>query len=217
MGIIVDLILIGILLVFILAGYKKGLTGSLLKLISFALSIVIAFVLYKPVSNIIINNTQINENIKSAIINNFSENKNENSEEQNKIQNSILNNVNKEIENATTEAKNTIVEQSAERISTTIINLGCAIIVFLIAKVILWVISFFIKGVASFPIIKQIDKLGGIAYGVVEGLIIIYAVLAIISFASLVWTDSTIIQAINKSVLGNNLYNNNILINLFVK
>jgi len=215
MGIIVDLILIGILLVFIFAGYKKGLTGSLLKLISFALSIVIAFVLYKPVSNIIINNTQINENIKSAIINNFSENKN--SEEQNKIQNSILNNVNKEIENATTEAKNTIVEQSAERISTTIINLGCAIIVFLIAKVILWVISFFIKGVASFPIIKQIDKLGGIAYGVVEGLIIIYAVLAIISFASLVWTDSTMIQAINKSVLGNNLYNNNILINLFVK
>lgn len=215
MGIIVDLILIGILLVFIFAGYKKGLTGSLLKLISFALSIVIAFVLYKPVSNIIINNTQINENIKSAIINNFSENKN--SEEQNKIQNSILNNVNKEIENATTEAKNTIVEQSAERISTTIINLGCAIIVFLIAKVILWVISFFIKGVASLPIIKQIDKLGGIAYGVVEGLIIIYAVLAIISFASLVWTDSTMIQAINKSVLGNNLYNNNILINLFVK
>jgi len=215
MGIIVDLILIGILLVFIFAGYKKGLTGSLLKLISFALSIVIAFVLYKPVSNIIINNTQINENIKSAIINNFSENKN--SEEQNKIQNSILNNVNKEIENATTEAKNTIVEQSAERISTTIINLDCAIIVFLIAKVILWVISFFIKGVASFPIIKQIDKLGGIAYGVVEGLIIIYAVLAIISFASLVWTDSTMIQAINKSVLGNNLYNNNILINLFVK
>ena len=68
MGIIVDLILIGILLVFIFAGYKKGLTGSLLKLISFALSILIAFVLYKPVSNIIINNTQINKRTPREVI-----------------------------------------------------------------------------------------------------------------------------------------------------
>ena len=48
MGIIVDLIIIAVVLLFIFLGYKKGLTGSLIKLLSFIIAIVVAFVLYKP-------------------------------------------------------------------------------------------------------------------------------------------------------------------------
>ena len=61
MGIIVDLIIVAILILFILMGYKKGFTGSLIKLASFAIALVLAFVLYKPVANIVIEKTQIDE------------------------------------------------------------------------------------------------------------------------------------------------------------
>lgn len=212
MGIIVDLILIAFLLIFIFLGYKRGLTGSLIKLISFAVAIVLAIILYKPISSAIINNTNIDENIKASIINTFSSEENNEQESQDEVQNSIVSNINKDIENATTEAKNTVVEQSAEKMSITIVNAGCAIAVFLIAKVILLVVSFFIKGITALPIIKQIDKTGGIAYGIIEGLIIIYIVFAIISFINIAWADNMVYQAIEKSALGSFLYNNNIIL-----
>ena len=58
MGIIVDLIIIAVVLLFIFLGYKKGLTGSLIKLLSFIIAIVVAFVLYKPVANAVIEGNQ---------------------------------------------------------------------------------------------------------------------------------------------------------------
>ena len=68
MGIIVDLIILAIIAIFILSGYKKGLTGSLIKLLSFIIAIIISFILYNPVATSIERNTQIDENIKSSII-----------------------------------------------------------------------------------------------------------------------------------------------------
>ena len=65
MGIIVDLIIIVVVLLFIFLGYKKGLTGSLIKLLSFIIAIVVAFVLYKPVANAVIENTVIDDNIRT--------------------------------------------------------------------------------------------------------------------------------------------------------
>ena len=65
MGIIVDLIIIAVLLLFVGMGYKKGLTGSLIKLASFAIALVLAFILYKPVGNMVIENTQIDEQIET--------------------------------------------------------------------------------------------------------------------------------------------------------
>ena len=62
MGIIVDLIIVGILVLCIFLGYKRGLTGSLLKIVTFLLALIIAFILFKPVSNFIINNTKLDEN-----------------------------------------------------------------------------------------------------------------------------------------------------------
>ena len=67
MGIIVDLIIIVVVLLFIFLGYKKGLTGSLIKLLSFIIAIVVAFVLYKPVANAVIENTVIDDNIRTTL------------------------------------------------------------------------------------------------------------------------------------------------------
>ena len=67
MGILMDLIIIAILVLSIIMGYKKGLTGSLIKLLSFIIAIVLAFVFYKPLANIVIENTQIDDNIKATI------------------------------------------------------------------------------------------------------------------------------------------------------
>ena len=56
---IVDLVIVAIILLCVGLGYKRGLTGCLLKIISFILAIIVACILFKPVSILIINNIDI--------------------------------------------------------------------------------------------------------------------------------------------------------------
>ena len=212
MGIIVDLIIIAVVLLFIFLGYKKGLTGSLIKLLSFIIAIVVAFVLYKPVANAVIENTVIDDNIKTTLRATLGvEDKTENTEEN--VPSTIMDNINKEIENATDEVKANVIDQT----TITIVNIGSGIVIFLAVRVILVLISLFAKILTDLPVIKQVDKLGGLAYGTIEGIVIVYAVLAVISLTSVIWANNAVVTAIAKSSLGEMLYNNNIILNLLFK
>ena len=212
MGIIVDLIIIAVVLLFIFLGYKKGLTGSLIKLLSFIIAIVVAFVLYKPVANAVIENTVIDDNIRTTLSATLGvENKTENTEEN--VPSTIMDNINKEIENATDEVKANLIDHT----TITIVNIGSGIVIFLAVRVILVLISLFAKILTDLPVIKQVDKLGGLAYGAIEGIFIVYAVLAVISLTSVIWANNAVVTAIAKSSLGEMLYNNNIILNLLFK
>ena len=212
MGIIVDLIIIAVVLLFIFLGYKKGLTGSLIKLLSFIIAIVVAFVLYKPVANAVIENTVIDDNIRTTLSATLGvEDKTENTEEN--VSSTIMDNINKEIENATDEVKANVIDHT----TITIVNIGSGIVIFLAVRVILVLISLFAKILTDLPVIKQVDKLGGLAYGAIEGIVIVYAVLAVISLTSVIWANNAVVTAIAKSSLGEMLYNNNIILNLLFK
>ena len=72
-------------------------------------------------------------------------------------------------------------------------------------------LKFIFGAIASLPIIKQLDKLGGFIYGLIEGLLIIYIVLAILSFVHV----QELQLAIKTSYIASILYNNNLLLMLF--
>ena len=212
MGIIVDLIIVGILVLCVFLGYKRGLTGSLLKIVTFILALIIAFILFKPVSNFIINNTELDENLESSIKSMFLEV--EENDTNSNMPTAMTDYINKVIEGAADDAKTAVVETAARDVAISIINLGVVIVVYIIARIIL----IFVKGIASLitklPVIKQFDKLGGIIFGLLKALVIIYVILAIISFVSPVITDSGVIDAINQSFIGKGMYNNNILLEI---
>ena len=208
MGIIVDLILIACFILFIFVGYKKGLAGSLIKLCSFVIALILALALYKPVANAVKDNTQIDENIKSTIVETFGQQ--EQTQEEN-MPKDLVQNISSEIENATAEA----VNNTAQSISDTIINIGAGIVIFIVARLLLIIVSIFAKQIVKLPIIGLVDKVGGIAYGAVEGIVIIYIVLGLISLSSLIWVDNAVVTAITNSGIGSFLYNNNIILKIF--
>ena len=222
MGIIVDLILVLVLLIFTFWGYKKGLTGSLLKLLSFVIAIVIAIALYKPVASYVNKNTQIDDKIKSSIVDIFDkqeerpQTEEENEDNKEGIKGIIFKEISEDIKNTASEAKTEIVNKSAEKITETVINIGAGIVIYLAARLILVVISFFIKGITELPVIKQVDKTGGIIYGFAQGMLIIYVVLGIISLIALAAPGSSIVTAITKSAIGGMLYNNNLILNILM-
>ena len=67
MGIVFDIIIAIIILGNIYMCYQKGLVKLAVGLIAVVLSVIIALILYKPVSSVIINNTTIDDNIKKTI------------------------------------------------------------------------------------------------------------------------------------------------------
>lgn len=70
-GVILDIILIGIFIFSIWLGYKKGLTKSFLKIFSFLIAVIISFILFKPIANFVITQTDIVNNLQSTISKSF--------------------------------------------------------------------------------------------------------------------------------------------------
>ena len=211
MSIIVDLVIIGIMLLFIIIGYVRGLTGSLIKILSFILSIIIAFVLFIPISNLIINNTKIDDNLEQSIREIVI--KEDEGIEETKMPETITDYINNKVEQAADSTKETIVDNTAREVTVTIIKAGTWIVLFIVARILMIFLKFITGLIAKLPVIKQFDKLGGIIYGILEGLIIIYVVLAIISFVSPM-INVSISNAIDKSYVGSMMYNNNLLLKI---
>lgn len=218
MSIIIDLIIIGILALCIFFGYKKGLTKCIIKILSFFIAIIVAAVLFKPVSTFVIKNTSIHQNMKEAIIHLVGNDIEEDGKvkEDTNLPQTMVNYINESIEGAVEETKNKVVETVAENIATTAINVGVALLLFIITRIALLFVSALSKIITDLPIIKQFDKAGGILYGLLKAFIIIFVIFAFISFISPVIEQTGIVIAINKSFIGSILYNNNLLLNILL-
>lgn len=218
MSIIIDAIILGILVLCIALGYHKGLTGSLLKIVSFVLALVIAFVLFKPVSSFIVDKTNWDENleqgIRDTILNSEKQEETVSQEENQNMPSVMLDYINKTVENAGNEAKEAVADATARQVAIMIINSGVWFALFLVARIVLVFVKGLTKIITSLPIIKQFDKLGGIIYGLVEAFIVIYAILAVLSFISPVVSGTGILDAVQKSFIGSVMYNNNLLLKL---
>lgn len=212
MSIIIDLIIVGIIALCVIVGYAKGLTGALIKIVSFVLSLIIAFILYMPISNYIINNTQIDDMIENTIRESILKNDDQTKKEEN-MPTAITDYINQKVEDASNSVKENVVNSTAKDVSQTIVRAGTWIMLFIIARIALIVLKFITALIAKLPVIKQFDKLGGIIYGLLEGLVITYFALALISFITPM-TKGKLSSDINKSYIGSGMYNNNLLLKI---
>ena len=212
MSIIIDLIIAGIIALCVIVGYAKGLTGALIKIVSFVLSLIIAFILYMPLSNYIINNTQIDNMIENTIRESILKNDDKTKKEEN-MPTAITDYINQKVEDASNSVKENVINSTAKDVSQTIVRAGTWIMLFIIARIALIVLKFITALIAKLPVIKQFDKLGGIIYGLLEGLVITYLALALISFITPM-TKGNLSSDINKSYIGSRMYNNNLLLKI---
>lgn len=216
MGIIIDVVVLSFVLASIFMGYKRGLVDCLIKIVSFAIAIVLAFVLCAPVGNLIKDVTQIDEKVSQTIQETLSSN--EISEEQTEESNMpevVTNYIAEQIKNATAETQDAIAKEVSVKVTDTLIN-GIAFIgVFLVARFALFFFRKIADIFAKIPLISQVNTLGGVLYGGLRGIFIVYLVLAVISFMSTLISQTGIMEAINSSYITSMLYNNNLLLKIF--
>lgn len=217
-GIIIDIIILIIIGLSTWLGYKKGLTKSMLKIFNFIIALVVSIVLFKPASMLVMQTTQIDETLQSAIVSNLSgENNNKNSEgniEENNLPSIFSNYISEEIKNASNDIKDNLIKNAAEQITSTIINIAVLIILYILARIILVFVKVIADLVTKLPVVKQCDKLGGTIYGALRAILILIVIFTIISLLGPIIKDTGIIDIINSSIIGSILYNNNILFNI---
>lgn len=198
MGILIDVIVIGFILLCTFWGYKKGLVELGIRALSFLIAIIITFILYRPIAELVIHYTTIDETIQNAIVE--------------KLNDKDLEQENKSApENIIEQTKDTAISGVAKTASYNIIYGGVMILLFVITKIVLFFVSALANIIEKLPIINQFNKAGGIIYGLVVGMFITCLILLIISFIAKVNTDNKIHKEIENSYVTKIIYENNVL------
>ena len=200
MGIVVDLIIIAIIALSAFLGYRKGFVTLEIKFFAFIIAIAITFIIYKPVSNVVINVTQIDESIENSILEKANE---------------IMTNEENETSNKMLEdAKTGILPQTAREIAVNIVTGGVVLILFIAVRIALKFVTALANIVAKLPIIKQFNEMGGLLYGVLRGVLVVYIAMLLIGVVGQINPQNSIHQNINESYVGKMMYENNVL-NIF--
>jgi ABC-type bacteriocin/lantibiotic exporter with double-glycine peptidase domain len=204
-GFILDIIVIAIIALFIFLGYKRGLVKVAISLIAFVIAIIITLILYKPVSKLIINNTQIDENIANTIYINIGIKDIEQESE-------FIEYLDKYTDENLGTSGEIILGNSVNELAQKIIEIGCMIVIYLVARVALIALSLLSGIITKLPLIKQFNELGGAVYGIFQGFLIVYTLLAVVFILASTSVNTDVINAIESSHLCNFMYSNNLIL-----
>lgn len=207
MALVIDLIIIGIVLLFTFIGYKRGLVKIAFSLCTFFIALIISLILYKPISALVINNTEIDEKIEDTIVQKIlpeGMSKTDEFELKDDIYHILLK-----------ENKQSI-QGIAETFSSKIIETVVLLLIFIIAKIVLRFVTFLADLVAKLPFLNTFNHLGGIIFGCLQGCLIVLVIFALASLFTPM-LDKNLINNINDSKIGSKIYEHNLLLDFIAK
>ena len=202
MSIVVDIIIVAIILLSTFLAYRKGLITLAIQLVAVVIAVVLTLLLYKPVSNVIINVTGIDESIQNAIL-----------EEANDMMTNDKEGANQVVETI----QNGMLPETARTISINIIEGAVILILYIVIRIVLKFVTALANLVSKLPILNQLNQLGGIVYGILRGLLIVYILLLIVNLSGEIEPQNHVYTAVEESYIGKMMNENNILDILFTK
>lgn len=223
-GVLVDLVIISIIASNAFWGYRRGLVGVIFKVLTFLISILIMFVLYKPVSNSIMEHTKLDEWLSDKIAQSIQGTSLDDGEllsyedsGNSNISRVVIDELNSFVKDALKKSADNVVGYVSENIAIQMIRIGTMLLLFIVSRFFLLFIRFLAEILASLPIVKTFNRSGGLIYGVIKGFLITYVILGIFSLASPLIANWGVLDAIQDSTLGNKMYNDNIIIEFISK
>lgn len=202
MSFVVDLIIVAIILLSTFLAYRKGLITLAIQLVAVIIAIIVTLLLYKPVSNVIINGTGIDETIQNAILEEANDIMTDDGEGENQVVETIQNNM---------------LPETARTISINIIEGAVILILYIVIRIALKFVTALANLVAKLPILNQLNQLGGIIYGILRGLLIVYILLLLVNLSGEIEPQNQVYTAVEESYIGKVMNENNILDILFTQ
>lgn len=213
----VDLIIIIIMVSSIFVGLKKGLISCIIDIAAVIVALILAIILCRPITNVVIENTNFDESLATTISQNIPLSDTDFKVEANtNLPEGIVNYINSITENVNTskeEAFNAIGVELASGIISVIVFIA----IFVIVRLVLALIKVVSKIIDKIPLLSQVNKVGGAICGAIEGAIIIYVIFAAVSMIAPIISDTNLLELINSSNIGSIMYNNNLVLNSMFK
>lgn len=169
----IDLIILGIILIFMLVGYRRGLVKVAVSLVQYIIVLICSIFLTPILSGFLINNF----NIDSVILNFIIQNKE-------KISGIFA----------------IISDEILQNIVARIINVFTFIILFIVLKLVLYFVMLMLNKIANLPILSMVNRVGGLGLGAIEGILLIYATMIIINWLPIT-VNTSFNKAISDSFL----------------
>ena len=161
---IVDLIIGVIIILFLIIGYKKGLVFCLINLATFIVAIVLAFALCSPVAELVKNTTDVDENMKAFIISHMPGGEDIDLKANEQLPDPIRNAIDDSVASIN-EAKEKAIDATATEITNNVLKAICFVGIFVLVRVLMWVLKLVSRIFTKIPVIEQINSLGGMIVG----------------------------------------------------
>lgn len=214
-ALVIDIISVILIVVSFVRGSMKGFIKSVWRLAAWVITAVLTFSLLTPAYEFALNlpaseklNTQVHQYLDERLTNG--------NEQEAVMITGLPEFLGESIDlgQLTSEAAQNFdnaVSDFAKNITNIIIKIAVFILLFLIIRILLWLVFNVLNVASKLPVIKGANKLlGGIA-GVLGTMFVIYLVCAFISFFA---SNAGVIEVINSSYIVKYFYNNNILLQL---
>ena len=220
--ILMDVAVLAVFIISIVLASKKGLVRASYGIVSIILTLVLMLVFQDNITQAIKESAfgkNIELKIEQTLMENLSEDEGSEAEEKesNSSLPSFLDKFIIDKSEVIEETKNNIVTETAQSISASIINIVSIIVLYFLIRLVLFLILKITDAVFKLPVLKTVNKLGGVILGVINALFIVYILCAL-----LIWFipgDSTgeINETINRTYVTKYFYNDNLLLKFFMK
>ncbi len=200
-----DIIVIVIVAGFAIFGYKKGFVRSIVGILSLAASIVLAWLLYPVVADLL-----VAFGVESALVES--------------IQATLstymgggaeLETLPEAIRSAAEQGRDGMILGAAEAVAQIVLNIIAFLAVLLLSRIAIWIGIRVLNILANLPVIGFFNRTAGLLLGAVQGVIVVYIILTVIYAAAPLRESTAVSTAIQGSALTASMYENNPIINIF--
>lgn len=178
---IIDFLIIFIILVFMGIGYYRGFFRVVMNLLEYLLSIFLAWQFWPNFAQFLNDKFFLNDFFHQVILN--------------AMVKAIQSNLGDESIIVPIESLDMpIIGNMADMM----VMLVAILVLFLIFKLLIKIVSFFVDKITKLPVLKEFNKIGGVIAGFVQGVIIVFISLAIVN----VFNNEAIDKVLEESLMG---------------
>jgi uncharacterized membrane protein required for colicin V production len=222
-----DYAVLAIILVFGIVGLVNGFIFSIFKIASFFASILLSIKFY-PVFAEALQKTVIFDSIKASVLKSLTAGKQTaavqaDAQFREAAADSVVNRLplpdflkasilQKIPEPSKLVDLNSIMDTVSSEIARVIVGIISLILLYVLIRVALFLARFILRGIAKLPVFKQVDKLGGFAFGAVEGLLTVYILCAVLVLFNSSPQFVQIFQTLDTSLFAKFFYRQNFIV-----
>lgn len=210
---IIDIVLILVIVLSAFIGYKKGFVKVIVKLGTFLIALVLAFLLQSSVAKFIGEDIGFKNTISTTVQNKLSDYA-KSKEDDKKTDIKMLEKTIDEINSAAEEKKAEVIQKWANNIADFILKGSSFIIIFFTVAIVMGILSLILNTVVKLPVLNTLNGVLGLGTAVILMTVRIMILLTIIYFVSPLEIIQPVINYINTSCITKLLYENNIIVNI---